>query len=229
MKKPILLSNNGLAMPAEFPRLEYEAVMANALKRAQQGEAYEQFLEAWNAVAFRVLAVRDYEKEFSVSLAKQDRSAAARYQQERQLFGFFSNGYSVIDACFYAAFSLGALLKKDAFPIATPKDRQRITPNSTQAAFLKSFPDDVFCSLLAEIATHQALIEWREVRNVLTHRSAPGRRMFVSFSSDHQLADEWKLNGIVLNKEMAPFRRKQLEEWLVQFIAGLNSFTAKRF
>ena len=229
MRKPIPLTTNGLTMPPDFPRAEYESVSAQALKNAQsENDFYSHFVGAWSAVAYRFLAVTDYEREFNRSIAEQDHSASARHLQERQLFGFFSSGFSVFEASFYGAFSLGAFSNAAHFPMASPRDQQRITPSSTINAFREAFPNDPINDVMAAITQDAAFTEWREIRNVLTHRAAPGRTFFVSFGGD-QLPDQWKIKDIVLDESMAPSRRRGLASLLTQFIGGLDTFLQSHF
>jgi hypothetical protein len=135
-------SLNGLVMPPDFPVAEYEAINRTVLRHATTAEEnYAPFASAWNALAYRFVAVTEYETALTASLGT-FRAAPIpleRYRQERDLFGFFSNGFSVFEASFYAMFSIGAFLSPANFPITTPKDQQKISPSSTAVAFAKSF------------------------------------------------------------------------------------------
>jgi hypothetical protein len=73
-------------------------------------------------------------------------------------------------------------------------------------------------------------IEWREIRNILTHRTAPGRTFFVSIGdvADAQLPDQWKIKGISLDTKMAATRRRQLSQQLDELLAGIQDFMLLR-
>ena len=92
--KPIL-STIGLSMPPDFPMETYELIHKQALLHANDPKFPHKFFGgAWNAIAFRFLAVTDYEENLRVSFTEHGTNTAPhiRYQQERDLFGFFSSG-----------------------------------------------------------------------------------------------------------------------------------------
>jgi hypothetical protein len=218
MGPSIPLKTNGLLMPVDFPTAQYNDVYERTLSQVTASPAiHEQFAGAWNAVAYRFQAMADDEIAFTSLVVQTAPEPPIRYQQERSLFGFFSNGFSVFEATFYGVFALGALLSPADFPIATPRDQQRIAPHSTLAALAKAFPAQ--------------FLEWREIRNVLTHRAAPGRTFFVSIGdpSETPLPDEWKLKGIPLDDKMAPMRRAQLSGQLDELLDGIRDFTLRHF
>jgi hypothetical protein len=229
MKKSIRLSTNGLVMPLDFPAEAYESVFSKSLKYVQSAnDIYSQFAGAWNAVAYRFLAVADYEREFNSLVSDRSPEPEIRHAQERQLFGFFSNGFSVFEAAFYSAFSLGALVAPIAFPITSAKDQQRISATTTMAALKATFPDDPINNLLGEISDDPAYLEWREIRNVLTHRAAPGRTFFAGIGGLDGLPDQWKIKNITLDADMAPARRAQLSKLLTKFIDAVDVFSRVR-
>jgi hypothetical protein len=226
------LSTNGLIMPQDFPVAEYESVHKRIEPRARtSNDVYEQFAGAWNAQAYRFLAVTEYETAFCASLAAGGGNSghAERYRQERDLFGFFSNGFSVFEATFYGLFSLGAFLSAAGFPISTAKDQQRISPASTAAAIAKAFPGDPINQAIYGVLTDPAYLEWREVRNILTHRAAPGRTFFVGIGVDDALPDQWKIKSIPLDANMAPSRRAALSRLLTELLQGIDQFAKTRF
>ncbi|NBX03534.1 MAG: hypothetical protein EBR02_05675 [Alphaproteobacteria bacterium] len=54
------LSTNGLVMPLDFPVADYEAIHSIVEPRTRKAkETYEQFAGAWNAVAYRFLALTE--------------------------------------------------------------------------------------------------------------------------------------------------------------------------
>jgi hypothetical protein len=227
----IPLSTNGLVMPPDFPVASYESVYSKAFGFVHSAnEVYSHFAGAWNAVAYRFLALTEYEREFTSAIADRSPSPIARHHQERQLFGFFSNGFSVFEAAFYGVFSLGALIAPTFFPIASAKDQQRINPTSAMNAIRAAFPSDPLNGSLNAITNDPAYIEWREIRNVLTHRAAPGRTFFVGGGGDDDLIpDQWKIKNISLDSNMAPVRREQLAILLTDFMREVDTFSKSNF
>jgi hypothetical protein len=214
-------------MPPDFPVAEYESLFKIVEPRARASQDIcGHFAGAWNALAYRFLAVTEYEAALTGSLAKVGTSSAPteRYQQERDLFGFFSNGFSIFEAAFYGLFSLGAFLSAASFPMSSAKDQQRISPSSTAAAMTKAFPGDPLQQVIISVSSDPAYVECREVRNVLTHRAAPGRTFFVGIGGDDVLADEWKIKSIPLDAKMAATRRVDLSRLLCELLKGIDQF-----
>jgi hypothetical protein len=201
------LKTNGLVMPGDFPTDHYNAIYDQTLAQVAAATP-DQFAGAWNAVAYRFLAMTDEEQTFTALVVNTAPEPPIRYQQERSLFGFFSNGFSVFEATFYALFALGALLSPSHFPIATAKDQQKISPHATSAAFAKAVSTDPINAVIGGLLSNTEFIEWREIRNILTHRAAPGRTFFVSIGdvADAPLPDQWKIKGISLDTQMAVAR-----------------------
>lgn len=225
------LSTNGLLMPLDFPVAQYEFIYKKAEPYAKSmHDIYSQFGGAWNGLAYRFLAATEYEAAFTSSLVKMGSSPEPieRHQQERNLFGFFSNGFSVFDSVFYGLFSLGSLISAKFFPMNTPKDQQKISPPTTAAVMEKAFPKDPINDVLKRIMQDPSYLEWREIRNILTHRAAPGRTFFVSMSSDEVLPDEWKIKDIPLDEKMAITRRLELARLLSDMLIGIEQFVKSR-
>ena len=226
------LSTNGLIMPLDFPVAQYEFVHKKIVAISKTSNStYEHFAGAWNAVAYRFLALTEYEASFSKSLTttNTDLTPSNRHRQERDLYGFFCNGFSIFEACFYSIFSLGAFLSAANFPIATAKDQQRISPASTTAAMVKAFSSDPINKAIDLIISDAVYIEWREIRNILTHRAAPGRTFFVGIGNDDVLPDQWKIKNIPLNEKMASARRADLSKLLNVLMHAIEQFVQSHF
>jgi len=225
------LSTNGLVMPAEFPTASYEAVYSVLVKRAQaNAQLYEQFSGAWNAVSYRYLAVVECSEAFTASIVEHGTGPEPleRYRQERDLFAFFSNGVSAVDASFYGLFAIGAFLSPNHFPMTAPEDQQRVSAGSTRGAYAKAFPGDPILTVLDALSKNAAYQEWRDVRNTLTHRAAPGRRMYVGIPEGEPLPDEWKILNIPLNKHTTETRKRELAWLLTSMLDAARTFAAAR-
>jgi len=220
------LSTNGLIMPDDFPVAAYESVHRSVEPRATKfPEIYEQFGGAWNAVSYRFFAVAEYSAILSKSLAvRTSTRVAGRCEQERDLFGFFNSGFSVLESAFYGLFALGAFVVPAAFPINTPKDQQRISPSSTFDALRKTFAKEPIVTVTSTILSDTAYLEWREVRNILTHRAVPGRTVFLGIGGDDELPDQWKIKNIPLNAQMTELRRNELSRLITELLVGVDQF-----
>jgi hypothetical protein len=78
------------------------------------------------------------------------------------------------------------------------------------------------------ISSELTCLEWREIRNVLSHRAAPGRTFFVGIGGPDGLPDQCKIKNIMLDADMAPARRAQLANLLNKFVAAIDDFSSAR-
>jgi hypothetical protein len=225
-----LLATNGLLMPADFPVAAYERVHVKLQARAANlGSIYDHFGGAWNAISIRYLALVDEGDAFSALIsAPGSTNAQDRYRQEKSLFGFFGNGFSTLEAYFYGLYAIGAALQPAHFPLVTPRDQQSVSPTKTQESYAQAFPGDVILTSIQSLFTDPAYREWKQVRNVLTHRTAPGRTLFVSVDADTDLPPVWKLNNITLDAKTAPLRRAQLSKLLTMLLEAAAAFVDAR-
>ena len=82
------------------------------------------------------------------------------YEQEGALFGFFNNGFRFSESPFYGMFALGAMLSPAHFPIACPREQQRISPpQARMGSFKAAFAGDAINPISALIASSD-YIEW---------------------------------------------------------------------
>lgn len=76
------------------------------------------------AVAYRFMAMAQYDESFTRSILENGVGPAPtlRYEQERDLFGFFNSVCSAFDAFLFGMFTLGAMLKPVTFPLKDKSD-----------------------------------------------------------------------------------------------------------
>lgn len=227
------LTVNGLEMPADFPAAPFERmyIHVRASLAGQDPPAFEHFSSAWNALSFRYLGLVAEGDDFTRSITSPGgaQSLEHRYIQERHLFGFFSNGFSAFESYFYGMFAIGALIRPAEFSLITPKDQQSVSPISTDRAYSRSFPGSPILTAFGATFADAAYREWREVRNVLTHRTAPGRTIFVSIGSDDDLPPLWKINNIPLDSATAAIRRTHAARMLSRLLEAAALFVEVQF
>ncbi len=96
-------------MPSDFPSEPFEAIHKKLASSSNGREdIYFQFAGAWKALSYRYLALTEHGDSFAAAVTKFGTSpdAIRRYEQERDLFGFFSNGFAAFEAYFYAVFAI---------------------------------------------------------------------------------------------------------------------------
>ena len=224
------LQTNGLVVPNDFPAVAYGEIHKLVVGSWSTHALYEHYAGAWNAVAYRFRALVDYGDTFIDSLKTYGTAPEPeeRYQQEKSLFGFFSSGFSTFESLFYGLFTIGAFVAPAAFPLLTPKDQQQVSPTRTKDAFTKAFATDPIVTAITGTLAAPDFQKWREIRNVLTHRTAPGRRMYVSIGSDDVPPDEWKLNNVPLDASIISSNRYALARLLKELLTAAETFVIAR-
>lgn len=224
------LTPNGLIAHGDFPFEPYEAVHAMVAANWSGAASYHHYSGAWNALAYRFHGSIDAGAKFQKSLKDFGSHPAPhqRYQQEEALFNFFSNGFAAFEALFYGLFTIGSFIDAGSFPLTTPKEQQRVSPSHTNDAFKRAFPHDPLLIALASLFSDPAYLRWREMRNVLTHRAAPGRRVYVGIGSDDVPPVEWKLNDLPLDSALVPKHQSDLAQLTTDVLSATNMFLATR-
>ena len=143
------LSLNGLVPPVDFPATDFEAVQAKLTPHSVHS-AHTHFISAWSAISYRYKAVAEHDQQFTASIGTHGPGAGGpiRYEQERDLFEFFSSGVSVFDAFCFGAFAIGALTGSTDFPIITEKDQRNVNWKNLLEAYIKSFASHPIVSVL---------------------------------------------------------------------------------
>gem|GEM_PF-1496508 len=223
------LSPNGLVMPSEFPTSLYESIFHHLVSLKSSDRLWEHFSGSWNALGYRFRACIDYRDTFISYIEKFGSTPPPeeRYLQESVLFNFFSSAFSVLEATFYGLYVVGAFINPTYFLLSTARDQQAVTPYSTQKAYAKTFPNDPILITLSNLFNDQRYRQLREIRNILTHRTAPGRRMYVSIGGPEALATEWKLNDVRMDGSIVINGMKDLSDLLAELLTAYNKFTVQ--
>jgi hypothetical protein len=228
--RPQTLRAISLPKPTDFPVGPYEAIYEAVTAKYSQHALCAHHADAWNALAYRYRETVDAGELFA-SLLRTHGTAPIpeqRYAQERAVFDFYSSGFSAFECAFYGFYAIGAFLGAGGFTLATERDQQRVSPSSTSAAYTRAFPNDPFSSVLISTLADADFQNWRAVRNVLTHRTAPGRRMYVSIGGDDALPTEWKLNSMPLDETIAIKGRRNLVRVLETLLIGGAEFVTRK-
>ena len=134
----------GLKLPSSFPDGVFEAVKDRILSKVPSASpAWEQLAGSHNGVRYRLRACADYSDEFTQSVQRFGDSppAGERYQQERQLFGFFLSGYAALDSfCFFLYFA-APTFSRAIFPPSCRATSRASTAKTPQGASPPRFPE----------------------------------------------------------------------------------------
>jgi hypothetical protein len=204
----------GFAMPEDFDIVRYEAVHSHVTAQKEAfPESYRQFADAWRAIAYRFKSTAEHDLTFreSIQRAGDAPPQPERYIQERELFCFFVAGLAVLESLCYGLFAVASMLDADNFPVVTDEDLRSVTPIKATQKFARYFPGDGITNAMQGMINDTAYSEWKRVRNVLAHRTAPGRIIYFSVGSTPKptMPAHWKI-GMQIDEGTTSSRRKWL-------------------
>ncbi len=221
------MSTPQLELPDDFEYESYEAVSSriNPLRESYPLQWME-FTTAWQAVANRFLACAEHDEAFTQSIKMHDApQQPERFYQERDLFGFFMTGLSVVESTCYGLYAIGSMLDEVYFPLKKPKNKRAISPERTADRFRTTFPNEGISRTLNKVIESQEYDDWNEVRNILAHRGSPGRTIHRTIGPGADThGDALWLNGIPLNASTTPSRRAWLADTLQLLLREAHSF-----
>ncbi len=224
------LSTIGLVMPEDFAVEPYEAIHSRVTtKKENHPDTWAEYAGAWNAVAYRFHASADHDEAYTESIQRAGDSPPQpeRYIQEKELFGFFVTGLSAVESLCYGLFAIASMLNERCFLMTTTKHKKSIGFKKTTQQFAKAFPGEDVTYALRQMRDSKEFSEWREIRNILTHRSAPGRVVYLSTKSSSR-PSLWKI-GIQLDGGTTTSRRKWLAATISRLLKATGGFTDSRF
>lgn len=222
----VKLVSVGLDAPPDFPADRYnECHLVAEQRRATHAEMTE-FRGAWNAVAYRFQAMAEAGDAFAKALEIHGAHPPPkeRYEQESYLSTFFSSGFATFESAFYGLYALGTMVKGSSLLLATAKDKQSVSPSRVHTAFSKAFAGDGSLAAIDAVLNDIEFRTFRETRNILTHRTAPGRLMYVGIGGDKDLPTEWKLNNMPIDKTIATQGRSNVAKLLTTIVEISASF-----
>lgn len=226
------LTTNGLLMSSTFPTECYESIHKIIVEAYKNHKFYEHYSGSWNALAFRYQAAIQHGDEFIVSLKTFGiaPNPSDRFTQEKLLFDFYSSTFSTFEAMYYGLYSIGHFISPEHFPIISSKDQRGISLRTTKEAYLKAFPADIIIiSLFDTIQTDSQYCKIRNIRNVLSHRTAPGRRIFVGLGSENASVAEWKMTDTPLDENLISECTKSLSYHISNMLCGTVTFIDRNF
>ena len=220
------LSPNGINKPKDFPIDSYESIYKEIVSKKSSDTNYHHFSGAWNALAYRYKAMIDHGDAFTESLKEYGTAPEPeqRYQQEKNLFDFFNACFSCFESLSYALYIVGYFISPSNFEISTPKHLQSITPKKTKELFEKTFSSEDIVIELNNLSNNPEYQKIREIRNILAHRTAPGRTLYVSTGSENSPATEWKLNNSPLDNSLITNSQKNVSDFLEILLESFDKF-----
>ena len=219
------LKTNGLVIQ-NFPQEKYESIHLILSSKYAEKKEYEHFSGAWNAISYRYKATIDHGGDFIelLNLYGTAPQPKKRYLQEQALFNHFSSCFSVFESMCYGFFAIGSIVSPEYFSINDPADQRKISPETTKRTFQKAFPDEQITKTLIELIADSEFENIRNTRNILTHRTAPGRKIYLHIGEDESLPTEWKLNNKPLNELIVKSNEDNMKRLLNNLLTAGEAF-----
>jgi hypothetical protein len=225
----------GLALPRAFRDDLFQAINSRVAPKFPVPSAESDNLAgSHNAVRYRLRACADYSNEFVESVLRYGDAPAheERYRQERALFGFFVSGIAALDSFSFFLHFAAAHIRPTKFPTTFEQVRQ-VSLKSTAKAFGHEFSNETMAHTINNLISDARFKEWERFRNVLAHRSAPGRNVYASVgSSQPDPAADWKIgssNNVKIDPDLTPPRLVWLVSSLNDLVIAADQFTLKYF
>lgn len=217
-------------LPQKFPKDKYKKIYIKVLQYKDNFQLQcKQFRGGWRSLVYRYLACIKHSDDY-IKIFKKDRISPShflRYEQERELFNFFTNGLSAIETLGYMFYMICSIDNSNDFKVTTKEDLKHIVLNDTVSKLKKFHSVENITKELGKLINSQEYKNWVEVRNVLMHRETPGRKIMLSSKrSKIEQSDLW-FEVIEINKETTACRLKWLELNLFNLIELTYDFTNK--
>jgi len=217
-------------LPPDFPQDKYKKIYTKVLHYKDNFQLQcQQFSGGWRSLVYRYLACTKHSDDY-INIIKKDRISPShflRYEQERELFNFFTNGLSAIETLGYMLYMICSIDNSNDFKVTTKEDLKDIVLNDTVSKLKKFYSVENITKELEKLINYQEYKDWVEVRNVLMHRETPGRIIMASTrKAEKERSDLW-FKDIAINTQTTVCRLNWLELYLFKLIELTYDFTNK--
>lgn len=222
---PVHSERFGFDMPDDFPVHLLEAVHARISdpdEERRKTDEWREWAGACNGVLYRFKACAEHSDVLIPSLrASTSPPLPERYEQEKLLFAFFAEGLSAIECLYYGIFFIGALVEPTR--VDSGRDKGTISAKLVTETYKAAFPGDPITASLRTVLDDSTHVSWRQARNVLAHRAAPGRDLRMGGDDD---GTYWM--GGTLDAEGFVSRRSWLGATVTELLSSFSTFVSSR-
>ena len=222
----------GLKLPDDFPSKPYNEIhkLIQRIDRDSYPHFRDNFGQAWNALARRFLACSESDEQFRDSLKRAGTAPPPKERsiQENALFHFFCDGLSAIECLCHALFTMGNRLRSEDFPMQKP--RQLNYPATARKKYEKAFPGEPITRGLTSLCASTEFGEWKDKRNVLSHRGHPGRGFSQHLTpgvDNPEHGPTWRFLDTPIDQNTTLTRRKWLSSTLGDLLGDTRKFVSR--
>jgi hypothetical protein len=222
---------NYSAYSSGFPVALYESIQRRmGPHQPKHPDLYRHLAGGWNGLQNRSIGCERCSKEYTALFTRFGVAPAqhVRVAQDNALYGFFAYALSAIESWLFAMHAAAAMDQAAAFPMATDGELKAVTPSIVSGRFRSTYAGSSISVVIEKLLSEPTYVEWRDLRNVLVHRAAPGRHFFQPPRATPRDAD-WIDMGIALDKETLSGRYPWLMSTVDALVQASEEFTAQMF
>lgn len=227
--------------PEDFPFDAWQSLgrLHGPLDPSHPDPQWKLFTGGLNAARYRFIAAAEYDRAFTESISTTGNSGGVRgrFEQERDLFGFYVSALSAIECTLFAVNAIGARSAPETFPLKAVKESpvsvdvlddaekdERVDAEKVGKRLRAAFPDEPVTATVSELLTSDQFKHLNRIRNILAHRETPGRNI----ADDFQTPIQTGRRGLELSTTTTGVLRAWVAEQLAKLFAGAEQLSAMK-
>ena len=225
-----VLTTIGNEVPDDFPFQHYEKIHAHMVHQKElHYELWREFAGAWNSIGYKFIICAEQDQIFTNSINQFGKSPVhkERIIQEKSLIFFFVSAQSIFESLGYAIYMTASMKNSNDFPFKR-EIITRLSPETTRDKLKKFYPSELLSSDLTEILASKEYSKIKEIRNVLIHRTMPGRNHFRG-SEDDRTRIIWLDTEMVIDNQVTASSRLWLSNSCDQVLKSMEKFVVTLF
>ena len=222
-------------LPEDFPTKTLEQSYRNCIDKFGKNDHAAQLMGmGFAGTAYRFRTMAENGEIISTSL-QQDGCGPpveAYYQQITSLYIFFSAGLSCLESFFFAMHALGSKYKPNFFGLS-PKDLSNVSVLNVKKKFNEHWEGTDVAITMKELVASAKYFEWKEIRNIFSHRAVIPRQIIFNCSNG-QITANLQLKKLGSQKQGVPLselemakRRKWLANQVNRLVETFDLFIKK--
>lgn len=224
-------------LPDDFPMIKFEKIYRYCIEMIGAEEYSVRLMGmGFAGVAYRYRTLAENDEIFTTSI-KQDGYGPpieeGYYKQISSQFAFFTAGFSCIESFFFAMHALASYYKPDSFDLCT-EALSRVGWSQVKDQYNKHWKETALASTMSGLVASTEFNEWKEIRNILSHRVEIPREIIFHCSNGNVSANLLrekagsKGGNISLNEFTISKRRLWLSDQIMELVDSLVLF-AKQY
>jgi hypothetical protein len=225
-----IFTTTGNEVPDDFPIQCYEKIDVNMVSQKESHyELWREFAGAWNSIGYKFIICSEQDQIFTESINRFGSSPVPeeRMVQEKSLFFFFVSAQSIFESLGYAIYLTASMKNSNDFPFKR-EIITRLSPEITRDKLKKFYPSESLSSDFTKILASTEYSKINEIRNVLIHRTRPGRNHFMG-SEDDRTRIIWLDTEMIIDNQVTASSRLWLSISCEQILKSMNQFVVTLF